>query len=126
QDNVGVVVHLTNPADPPILILGLYSDVLPLDQVDDYADVVLAQQIAQLPGVGIININGEQKPAVRVQIDPGAIAAANISLEDIRSVLTQTSVNAPKGAINGPHQATTLASNDQLTKAEDYRKVIVA
>ena len=116
----------TNPADPPILILGVYSEVLPLDQVDDFADVVLAQQIAQIPGVGIININGEQKPAVRVQIDPAAIAAANISLEDVRTVLTQTSVNAPKGSINGAHQATTLTSNDQLVKAADYRNVIVA
>jgi HAE1 family hydrophobic/amphiphilic exporter-1/multidrug efflux pump len=116
----------SNPADPPILILGIYSEVLPIDQVNDYADVTIAQQIAQIPGVGQVSVNGEQKPAVRVQIDPAAIATAGISLEDVRTVLAQATVNAPKGNISGPHQASTLAANDQLMKAADFNKVIVA
>ncbi len=115
----------SNPADPPIMILGLYSEVLALDQVNEYADG-LAQQVSQISGVGLVNVNGEQKPAIRVQIDPVALAAAGLSLEDVRTVLAQTSVNSPKGTLSGAFQSSTLASNDQLTKAEDYRKVIVA
>src|ERR1700692_3963280 len=80
----------TNPADSPILIIGAWSDALPIDQVDDYADNFLGQQISQLSGVGQVIIFGEQKPAVRVQIDPAAIAAQGLSLEDVRSVLANT------------------------------------
>ncbi|MHB1207684.1 MAG: efflux RND transporter permease subunit, partial [Rhodospirillaceae bacterium] len=120
------IYQKANPADPPILILGVYSDTLPIDQVDNYADTMLAQQISQMPGVGFVNLFGEQKPAVRVQIDPAAVANQGISLEDVRTVLTQTSVNAPKGSIDGAHQAATLASNDQLMNAADYRQVVIA
>jgi hydrophobe/amphiphile efflux-1 (HAE1) family protein len=120
------IYQKSNPADPPIIILGLYSDTLPIDQVDNYADSMLAQQISQMPGVGFVNLFGEQKPAVRVQIDPAAIANQGISLEDVRTVLTQTSVNAPKGSIDGAHQAATIASNDQLMNAADYRQVVIA
>ena len=115
----------TNPADPPIFILGLYSEVLPLDQVNQYADT-MAQQVSQISGVGLVGVTGEQKAAIRVQIDPEALAATGLSLEDVRTVLAQTSINSPKGTLNGLHQAASLASNDQLTRAEDYRNVIVA
>ena len=116
----------SNPADPPILILALSSDVLPIDKVDDYADATFAQQISQIPGVGQVSLIGEQKPAVRIQIDPAAIANQGLSLEDVRNVLVQTNVNAPKGSIDGDHQSATISSNDQLMSAADFRKVIVA
>ena len=116
----------TNPADSPILIIGVYSDELPIDQVDDYSDNFLVQQISQLSGVGQVLIFGEQKPAVRVQIDPAAIAAQGLSLEDVRSVLATTTTNAPKGSINGPFLGATIDSNDQILKAKDYKKVVIA
>ncbi len=116
----------TNPADSPILIIGVYSDALPIDQVDDYSDNFLVQQISQLDGVGQVLIFGEQKPAVRVQIDPAAIAAQGLSLEDVRSVLANTTTNAPKGSLNGPFLGATIDSNDQILKAKDYRKVVIA
>jgi hydrophobe/amphiphile efflux-1 (HAE1) family protein len=116
----------TNPADAPILIIGVYSDSLPIDQVDDYADTMLVQQISQLSGVGQAVIFGEQKPAVRVQINPTAIANQGLSLEDIRTVLGNTTVDAPKGSFNGRYLGSTIDTNDQVLKAADYRKVVVA
>jgi hydrophobe/amphiphile efflux-1 (HAE1) family protein len=116
----------TNPADAPILIIGVYSDALPIDQVDDYTDNMLVQQISQLSGVGQVLIFGEQKPAVRVQIDPTAIASQGLSLEDVRNTLALTSVNAPKGSFNGPHLSSTIDSNDQILKAKDWRNVVIA
>jgi HAE1 family hydrophobic/amphiphilic exporter-1 len=116
----------TNPADSPILIIGVYSDELPVDKVDDYSDNFLVQQISQLSGVGQVLIFGEQKPAVRVQIDPAAIANQGLSLEDVRTVLANTTTNAPKGSINGPFLGATIDSNDQILKAKDYKKVVIA
>ena len=116
----------TNPADRPILIIGVWSDVMPVDQVDDYADNMLAQQISQVPGVAQAAIFGEQKPAVRVQINPAAIANQGISLEDIRTVLGATTVDQPKGSFDGQYQASTIASNDQIMKADGYRRVVIA
>jgi hydrophobic/amphiphilic exporter-1 (mainly G- bacteria), HAE1 family len=116
----------TNPADSPILIIGAWSDALPIDKVDDYADNFLGQQISQLNGVGQVIIFGEQKPAVRVQIDPAAIAAQGLSLEDVRGVLANTTTNAPKGTINGPFLGATIDSNDQIFTAKDYKKVVIA
>jgi HAE1 family hydrophobic/amphiphilic exporter-1 len=116
----------TNPADSPILIIGVYSDELPIDKVDDYSDNFLVQQISQLSGVGQVLIFGEQKPAVRVQIDPAAIANQGLSLEDVRTVLANTTTNAPKGSINGPFLGATIDSNDQILKAKDYKKVVIA
>jgi len=120
------VYRKTNPADAPIVVLGLASDAIPLDQIDDYADNMLIPQISQLPGVAQVRVFGEQKPAVRVQIDPTAIAAKGISLEDVRTVLSEISVNAPKGTFDGPHLGSTIESNDQILKAKDYRKVVIA
>jgi hydrophobe/amphiphile efflux-1 (HAE1) family protein len=116
----------TNPADSPILIIGVYSNELPIDEVDDYSDNFLVQQISQLSGVGQVLIFGEQKPAVRVQIDPAAIANQGLSLEDVRGVLANTTTNAPKGSLNGPFLGATIDANDQILKAKDYKKVVIA
>jgi hydrophobe/amphiphile efflux-1 (HAE1) family protein len=115
-----------NPADPPILIIGVTSDVLPLTAVDDYADTILAQQISQISGVAQVAITGEQKPAVRVQLDPAKLAALGISLEDVRTMLTDATVDAPKGTLDGAHQSFTIYNNDQLLKADPYNDLIVA
>jgi multidrug efflux pump len=116
----------SNPADTPILTLSVSSDSLLLSQVDDYADSILAQKISQVSGVGLVTLNGAQKPAVRVQVDPQALAGDALSLEDIRAILVQSTVNQPKGNIDGPRQDYTLATNDQLFKADSYRSIIVA
>jgi multidrug efflux pump len=116
----------SNPADTPILTLSVSSSTLPLDQVDDYADSILAQKISQVAGVGLVTINGGQKPAVRVQVDPTALAGAGLSLEDVRQVLVQANVNQAKGNLDGPRQDFTLAANDQLFKASTFRPLILA
>ena len=120
------VYSKSNPADTPILTLAVSSEVLPLDQVDDFADSILAQKISQVSGVGLVTLNGSQKPAVRVQIDPVALAGVGLSLEDVRSVLALTNVNQPKGNLDGPRLDFTLAANDQLVKAAHYAPLILA
>ncbi len=115
-----------NPADSPILILAVHSDVLPITQVDEYADTMLAQQISQVPGVSQVTIGGEQKPAVRVQVDPAKIAGLGLSLEDLRGVMVNATVNGAKGSIDGPDRSFTIYDNDQITKAEPWNDVIVA
>src|SRR5881296_1133475 len=94
-----------NPADTPIVTLAISSDSLPLEKVNDLADTVLAQKLSEVSGVGLVTIEGNQKPAVRVRINPAAIASRNISLEDIRNSLMQNNVNAPKGSFDGPRQS---------------------
>ena len=115
-----------NPADAPILILAAHSDTLPLTTVDDFADTVVAQQISQITGVAQVIIGGEQKPAVRVQVDPEKLQARGLTLEDVRSVLAVANSNASKGSINGVRQSFTIAANDQMQRAEDYDNVIIA
>jgi hydrophobe/amphiphile efflux-1 (HAE1) family protein len=115
-----------NPADSPVLVMGVHSDSLPLTEVDDYADTILAQQISQIEGVSQVTIGGEQKPAVRVQVDPAKLAAKNLTLEDIRGVLAATTTNAAKGTLYSDIRSFTLAANDQLSEASDYNNVIVA
>jgi hydrophobe/amphiphile efflux-1 (HAE1) family protein len=115
-----------NPADSPILILGAHSDTLPLTTVDDFADTVVAQQISQITGVAQVIIGGEQKPSVRVQIDPAKLQARGLTLEDVRSVIGIANTNAAKGSVNGPRQSFTIATNDQLAKASQYDDVIIA
>jgi HAE1 family hydrophobic/amphiphilic exporter-1 len=115
-----------NPADSPIMLLAVHSDTLPLIQTNDYADNILAQQISQITGVGLVNIGGAQKPAVRVQVDPTKLASMGMSLEDVRSVIANVSTNAPKGTIDGPSQAFTVYANDQLLKAAPWNDVILA
>jgi multidrug efflux pump len=116
----------SNPADTPILTLSVSSDTMPLDQIDDFADSILAQKISQVSGVGLVTLNGSQKPAVRVQVDPAALAGSGVSLEDVRTAIVAQNVNAPKGNIDGPRQDYTLATNDQLGKAETFKPIIVA
>src|SRR5437016_9669789 len=101
-----------NPADTPILTLEITSDTLPLEKVNDLADTVLAQKLSEVTGVGLVTIEGNQKPAVRVRVNPAAIAGLGISLEEIRTALTQNNVNAPKGNFDGPRQAYAIGSND--------------
>jgi multidrug efflux pump len=116
----------SNPADAPILTISISSDTLPLYQVHDYGDSILAQKISQVSGVGLVTLNGGQKPAVRVQVDPQALAGRGLTLEDIRTVLVQANVNQPKGNLDGPRQNYTLAVDDQLIKSASYRPLIVA
>ena len=115
-----------NPADTPILTLSVSSDTLPLDQVDDVADSILAQKVSQVAGVGLVTLNGGQKPAVRIQVDPAALAGTGLTLEDVRSILAQANVNQPKGSLDGPRQVYTLATNDQLSHAEGFGPLILA
>ena len=115
-----------NPADSPILILAAHSDTLPLTTVDDFADTVVAQQISQITGVAQVIIGGEQKPAVRVQVDPAKLQTRGLTLEDVRGVLAVANSDASKGSINGVRQSFTIAANDQLVKAQDYDNVIIA
>src|SRR5262249_9027877 len=95
-------------------------------QVDDYADSVLAQKVAQVSGVGLVTINGGQKPAVRVQVDPQALAGTGLTLEDVRVALVTANVNQPKGNLDGPRQDYTLATNDQITDAKGFRPQVLA
>ena len=115
-----------NPADTAILSLAITSDSLPLDKVNDFADTVLAQKLSQVSGVGLVSIQGNQKPAVRVRVNPAAAASLGLGLEDVRTVLGQANVNAPKGSFDGARQSQTIGSNDQIFSAEAYRPIIVA
>lgn len=115
-----------NPADSPILLLNVQSDTLPLIEVNDFADNNLAQQISQISGVGLVNIFGQQKPAVRIQVDPAKLAALNLSLEDIRGVIATTTVNQPKGTIDGRKQSFTVYTNDQLLSAAPWNNMVLA
>jgi hydrophobe/amphiphile efflux-1 (HAE1) family protein len=119
-------IRKVNPADTPILVLGLTSDTLPLTTIDGYAETVLLQKISQIPGVGLVGIGGQQKPSVRVQLDPQALAARGINLEDVRTALGQANVDLPKGTLNSPRQTYTLNTNDQLLNADDYANLIIA
>ena len=116
----------TNPADAPVLTLGVASSSMPLSQVEDLVDTRLAPKISQLNGVGLVTISGGQKPAVRIQANPTALSSYGINLEDLRSALTQASVNAAKGNFDGPSQDYQIDANDQLVTSNDYRNVVVA
>ena len=119
-------IRKVNPADTPVLVLALTSDTLPLTTVDAYAENILLPKISQISGVGLVGIGGQQKPAIRVQVDPQALANRGIGLEDVRNVLSQANVDLPKGTLNSPHQTFTLNTNDQLLKPEAYEDLIVA
>ncbi|ADO70955.1 multidrug efflux RND transporter permease subunit [Stigmatella aurantiaca] len=116
----------SNPADTPVLTLAITSDSLPLDQVSDQADSILAQKISQVSGVGLVTINGGQKPAVRVQIDPAALAGANLTLEDVRTALVAANVNQPKGNLDGPRLDYALQTDDQLSAAASFEPLVLA
>src|SRR5499427_467594 len=120
------VYSKVNPADAPILTLALTSDTLPLSKVEDLADTVLAQKISQLSGVGLVSINGGQKPAVRIQANIQALAAYGLNIDDLRSTISNANSNAPKGSFDGTSRSYTINSNDQLQSADDYRNIVVA
>ncbi|HYC10721.1 MAG TPA: multidrug efflux RND transporter permease subunit [Steroidobacteraceae bacterium] len=115
-----------NPADSAVLILAVHSDVLPITEVDDYAETVIAQQLSQLPGIAQVNVGGQQKPAVRIQVDPVKLAAVGLQLEDIANLITTATVDTPQGAITGTRQNFAIYDNDQLLKAAPWNDVIVA
>jgi hydrophobic/amphiphilic exporter-1 (mainly G- bacteria), HAE1 family len=115
-----------NPGDFPIMYISLVSPTLPLSVVNEFGEITLAQQISQLRGVAQVLVFGAQKFAVRVQVDPVAAAARNISLDDIRNVVAKTNSNTPVGTLSGPKQSVTLTASGAMTKAEEYRKVVVA
>ena len=115
-----------NPADTPILTLALTSDDLPLTKVEDLADTRFAPKISQLPGVGLVSISGGQKPAVRIQANPTALASYGLNMEDVRNSISAANVNQAKGNFDGPHQAYQIGANDQLLTSTDYAELIVA
>src|SRR5205814_587531 len=114
-----------NPADAPILTLGLTSATLPLSKVEDLADTQLAQKISQLSGVGLVSISGGHKPAVRIQANPTALSSYGINLDDLRLTLTQAIINQAKGSFDGPHQSYQINANDQLLTSKDYSSLVV-
>jgi multidrug efflux pump len=120
------VYSKTNPADAPVLTLAITSNSMPLSQVEDLVDTRLAPKLSQLSGVGMVSISGGQKPAVRIQVNPTALSSYGLNLEDLRTALAQSSVNAAKGSFDGPHQDYQINANDQLVTSDDYRKAVVA
>jgi len=120
------VYNKVNPADAPILTLSITSDTLPIVKVNDFADSVLAQKLSEVQGVGLVTIQGNQKPAVRVKLNPAALDAQGISLETLRNTINQANANAPKGSFNGEHQSFTIGANDQILNAEDLSTLILA
>jgi multidrug efflux pump len=115
-----------NPADSPVLTFALTSDTLPLSKVEDLADTTLAQKISQLSGVGLVSISGGQRPAVRIQANPTALASYGLSLEDLRTALAAANVDQAKGTFDGQHQAYTIGANDQLLSSQGYNSIIIA
>ncbi len=115
-----------NPSDTPILILSVRSDVVPITEVDDAAENILAQRISQISGVSLVRVGGQQQPAIRIQIDPAKLVEKNLQLEDVRAQIGIATVDSPKGALIGPKQTFTIYDNDQLTAAKPWNDVIVA
>jgi len=120
------VYNRVNPADAPILTLSLQSDSRPLRDVNDLADSILAQKLSQVPGVGLVSIAGNVRPAVRIQVNPAQLSNLGLTLEDVRSALTQANVNAPKGTLNGKTQSYSIGTNDQLADAAEYKNTIIS
>jgi multidrug efflux pump len=115
-----------NPADPPILTLAVTSTAMPMTQVEDMVETRVAQKISQVSGVGLVTISGGQRPAVRVKLNPTAVAAYGLDSETIRTAISNANVNSAKGSLDGPTRSVTLSANDQMKTAEDYRQLIVA
>jgi multidrug efflux pump len=120
------VYSKVNPADAPILTLALTSKTLGLPQVEDLADTRLAQKISQLSGVGLVSISGGQRPAVRIQANPTALASYNLTVEDLRTAISSANVNQAKGSFDGPRQSSIINANDQLLSSKEYRGLVVA
>jgi hydrophobe/amphiphile efflux-1 (HAE1) family protein len=119
-------IRKVNPASPPVLILAATSDSLPITTVDAYAETILMQKISQIQGVGLVGIGGQQQPAIRIQVDPVALANRQIGLEDLRTVIALQNVDLPKGTLNSPRVSYTLSTNDQRLKPDEYNNMIIA
>lgn len=115
-----------NPADAPVMTLAIMSPTLPLPQVRDLIEVRVAQKLSQISGVGLVSVAGGQRPAVRIQVDPQALAAHKLTLADVRKVVTQSNVNQPKGNLDGPQRSITISVNDQLKDPAEYERLILA
>ncbi len=120
------VYNKTNPADAPILTFAISSSSMPLSEVEDMVDTRLAPKLSQMNGVGLVSISGGQKPAVRVQVNPVQLSAYGLNMEDVRTALTETSVNSAKGNFDGPRQDYQIDANDQISTADDYKNVVIA
>jgi multidrug efflux pump len=120
------IYNKVNPADTPIMTLALTSSTMPLPKIEDLADTRLATKLSQLPGVGLVSISGGQRPAVRIQANPTALAAYGLSLDDVRTAISAANTNQAKGSFDGPTRASTIDANDQLKTAEEYKGMIVA
>ncbi|WP_265694155.1 MdtB/MuxB family multidrug efflux RND transporter permease subunit [Providencia rustigianii] len=120
------IYNKVNPADPPVLTLAVTSNAMPLTQVQDIIETRVAQKISQVNGVGLVTLAGGQRPAVRVNLNPQAMAAKGLDSETIRSAINNANVNSAKGSFDGPTRSVTLSANDQMKSLEDYRKLIVA
>jgi multidrug efflux pump len=120
------VYNKTNPADAPVLTLAITSDTIPLSQVEDMVDTRLAPRLSQLNGVGLVSISGGQKPAVRIQVNPVQLSSYGLNMEDVRTALTQASVNSAKGNFDGPRQDYQIDANDQITEANQYKNLVIS
>ena len=120
------VYNRVNPADAPILTLKLTSDSRQLREVNDLADSIIAQKLSQVQGVGLVSIAGNVRPAVRIQVNPAQLSSLGLTMEDVRSALTQANVNAPKGTLNGKTQSYSIGTNDQLSDAAEYKNTIIS
>src|SRR5690554_921131 len=120
------IYRKVNPADAPILTLAVTSDSLPLPEVYDLIDTRMAQKLAQLPGVGMVSLAGGQRPAIRVKVDPNALASLGMSLEQVRSAIVTANANQPKGSFDGPFRSTMLDANDQIKSVEEYKDLLIA
>jgi multidrug efflux pump len=120
------IYNKVNPADTPIMTLALTSKTLPLPKIEDLADTRLATKLSQLPGVGLVSLSGGQRPAVRIQANPTALAAYGLSLDDVRTAISNANTNQAKGSFDGPTRASTIDANDQLKSADEYKSMIIA
>ncbi|MDH5831217.1 multidrug efflux RND transporter permease subunit [Luteimonas sp. M1R5S18] len=120
------VYRKVNPADTPILTLAIGSETMALPEVYDLVDTRMAQRLSQLPGVGLVSIAGGQRPAVRIQVNPSALASADVGMDDIRAAIAAANVNMPKGSFDGPTRAIMLDANDQMRSAEEYRQLVIS
>lgn len=120
------VYSKVNPADPPIMTLAVTSDTLSLIRLEDLVDTRMAQKISQLPGVGLVTLSGGQRPAVRIQVNPRALAAKGLTMENIRTAVAAANVNDAKGSFDGPERASTIDANDQLKSAEEYADTVIS
>ena len=119
------IYNKVNPADPPIMILAVTSENMPLPRLQDLVDTRLAQKISQISGVGLVTLSGGQRPAVRIQVNPRQLAAYGLSIEDVRTAIANANVNIAKGSFDGPERSSTIDANDQLRSADEYRQLIV-